>query len=146
MPPRSPSRGCWRTPAASAATELPPGGRNRHIVTLRRHIGTSAPRRLGQPGRLSSPRATFLACREPLRHELVHHSWRDRAPAPPDTAGGPIRGVPAALPPTADHDASAPVRRSRAERQAIVLDTAERLFSTRSSRSVGMDELVRETG
>ena len=43
-------------------------------------------------------------------------------------------------------DASAPVRRSRAERQAIVLDTADRLFSGRSSRSVGMDELVRETG
>ena len=39
-----------------------------------------------------------------------------------------------------------PVRRSRAERQAIVLDTAERLFAGRSSRSVGMDELVRETG
>src|SRR3954468_6948371 len=57
-----------------------------------------------------------------------------------------IRGVTAALPLTADDDASAPVRRSRAERQAIVLDTAERLFSTRSSRSVGMDELVRETG
>ena len=43
-------------------------------------------------------------------------------------------------------DASAPLRRSRAERQAIVLDTAERLFAGRSSRSVGMDELVRETG
>jgi AcrR family transcriptional regulator len=43
-------------------------------------------------------------------------------------------------------DAGAPVRRSRAERQAIVLDTAERLFAGRSSRSVGMDELVRETG
>jgi AcrR family transcriptional regulator len=43
-------------------------------------------------------------------------------------------------------DATAPVRRSRAERQAIVLDTAERLFASRSSRSVGMDELVRETG
>ncbi|WP_324274726.1 TetR/AcrR family transcriptional regulator [Blastococcus brunescens] len=42
--------------------------------------------------------------------------------------------------------ACAPVRRSRAERQAIVLDTAERLFAGRSSRSVGMDELVRETG
>jgi AcrR family transcriptional regulator len=39
-----------------------------------------------------------------------------------------------------------PVRRSREERQAIVLDTAERLFAGRSSRSVGMDELVRETG
>jgi AcrR family transcriptional regulator len=39
-----------------------------------------------------------------------------------------------------------PARRSRAERQEIVLDTAERLFSARSSRSVGMDELVRETG
>ncbi|TFV54594.1 TetR/AcrR family transcriptional regulator [Geodermatophilus sp. DF01-2] len=51
----------------------------------------------------------------------------------------------AAIPLAAD-DASAPVRRSRAERQAIVLDTAERLFATRSSRSVGMDELVRETG
>src|SRR3712207_8323226 len=36
--------------------------------------------------------------------------------------------------------------RSRAERQAIVLNTAERLFASRSSRSVGMDELVRETG
>ncbi|MGY1733409.1 TetR/AcrR family transcriptional regulator [Geodermatophilus sp. SYSU D01045] len=46
----------------------------------------------------------------------------------------------------ADADSSAPVRRSRAEREAIVLDTAERLFSARSSRSVGMDELVRETG
>ena len=41
---------------------------------------------------------------------------------------------------------SLPIRRSRAERQAIVLDTAERLFAGRSSRSVGMDELVRETG
>lgn len=47
---------------------------------------------------------------------------------------------------TAVDDIAAPVRRSRAERQAIVLDTAERLFSSRSSRSVGMDELVRETG
>jgi AcrR family transcriptional regulator len=46
----------------------------------------------------------------------------------------------------ADPDAPGPVRRSRAEREAIVLDTAERLFATRSSRSVGMDELVRETG
>jgi AcrR family transcriptional regulator len=43
-------------------------------------------------------------------------------------------------------DGSVPARRSRAERQEIVLDTAERLFATRSSRSVGMDELVRETG
>src|SRR3712207_5356030 len=43
-------------------------------------------------------------------------------------------------------DLSGPVRRSRAERQTIVLDTADRLFSSRSSRSVGMDELVRETG
>src|SRR5687768_16032754 len=43
-------------------------------------------------------------------------------------------------------DGAGPVRRSRAERQAIVLDTAERLFAGRSSRSVGMDELVRETG
>ncbi|MGY1782003.1 TetR/AcrR family transcriptional regulator [Geodermatophilus sp. SYSU D01036] len=46
----------------------------------------------------------------------------------------------------ADADSPSPVRRSRAEREAIVLDTAERLFSARSSRSVGMDELVRETG
>ncbi|MGY1609017.1 MULTISPECIES: TetR/AcrR family transcriptional regulator [unclassified Geodermatophilus] len=46
----------------------------------------------------------------------------------------------------ADTDAPGPVRRSRAERESIVLDTAERLFATRSSRSVGMDELVRETG
>ncbi len=45
-----------------------------------------------------------------------------------------------------DADAPVPVRRSRAERESIVLDTAERLFSSRSSRSVGMDELVRETG
>ncbi len=43
-------------------------------------------------------------------------------------------------------EAQAPLRRSRAERQQIVLDTAERLFASRSSRSVGMDELVRETG
>jgi AcrR family transcriptional regulator len=54
--------------------------------------------------------------------------------------------VTAALKLAAADDASAPVRRSRAERQAIVLDTAERLFASRSSRSVGMDELVRETG
>ncbi|WP_448641439.1 TetR/AcrR family transcriptional regulator [Geodermatophilus sp. URMC 63] len=52
----------------------------------------------------------------------------------------------AAALPLADVDPSAPVRRSRAEREAIVLDTAERLFAGRSSRSVGMDELVRETG
>ena len=52
----------------------------------------------------------------------------------------------AALPLAADDTVAIPVRRTRAERQAIVLDTAERLFSSRSSRSVGMDELVRETG
>ena len=61
-----------------------------------------------------------------------------------------IAGVTAALPLAAEDfaaaDAGGPVRRSRAERQAIVLDTAERLFAGRSSRSVGMDELVRETG
>ena len=61
------------------------------------------------------------------------------------------RCVTAALPLAADDafaaaDGGAPVRRSRAERQTIVLDTAERLFASRSSRSVGMDELVRETG
>jgi AcrR family transcriptional regulator len=52
----------------------------------------------------------------------------------------------AALPLHTTEDGSVPARRSRAERQEIVLDTAERLFSARSSRSVGMDELVRETG
>lgn len=52
----------------------------------------------------------------------------------------------AALPLHPADDGRAPLRRSRAERQEIVLDTAERLFSQRSSRSVGMDELVRETG
>jgi len=52
----------------------------------------------------------------------------------------------AALPLHTTVDGSVPARRSRAERQEIVLDTAERLFSARSSRSVGMDELVRETG
>jgi AcrR family transcriptional regulator len=52
----------------------------------------------------------------------------------------------AAIPLHTPDDGSAPARRSRAERQEIVLDTAERLFSQRSSRSVGMDELVRETG
>ncbi|WP_166503603.1 TetR/AcrR family transcriptional regulator [Modestobacter italicus] len=52
----------------------------------------------------------------------------------------------AALPLHSTVDGSVPARRSRAERQEIVLDTAERLFATRSSRSVGMDELVRETG
>jgi AcrR family transcriptional regulator len=52
----------------------------------------------------------------------------------------------ATLPLHTTEDGSAPARRSRAERQEIVLDTAERLFSARSSRSVGMDELVRETG
>src|SRR4051794_12926694 len=59
---------------------------------------------------------------------------------------GTIPDVTAALSLAPADDVSAPVRRSRAERQAIVLDTAERLFATRSSRSVGMDELVRETG
>ena len=54
--------------------------------------------------------------------------------------------VTAALDLASVDDISSPVRRSRAERQTIVLDTAERLFSSRSSRSVGMDELVRETG
>src|ERR687893_2379055 len=62
------------------------------------------------------------------------------------TLCGSIADVTAAAIPLAADDASAPVRRSRAEREAIVLDTAERLFATRSSRSVGMDELVRETG
>ncbi|MGY1856417.1 TetR/AcrR family transcriptional regulator [Modestobacter sp. SYSU DS0290] len=52
----------------------------------------------------------------------------------------------AALPLHTADDGPTPVRRSRAEREEIVLDTAERLFSARSSRSVGMDELVRETG
>ncbi|WP_243469761.1 TetR/AcrR family transcriptional regulator [Klenkia marina] len=51
-----------------------------------------------------------------------------------------------ALVPVDPLGAPLPVRRSREERQAIVLDTAERLFAGRSSRSVGMDELVRETG
>ncbi len=57
---------------------------------------------------------------------------------------GPVTA--AALPLHTTVDGSVPARRSRAERQEIVLDTAERLFSARSSRSVGMDELVRETG
>ena len=38
------------------------------------------------------------------------------------------------------------VRRSVAEREAIVLDTAARLFYARGVHAVGMDELVRETG
>jgi AcrR family transcriptional regulator len=75
-------------------------------------------------------RAAVPACRELLRHVVLHD--------PSVTA--------AALPLHAADDGSAPLRRSRAERQEIVLDTAERLFSVRSSRSVGMDELVRETG
>ncbi len=65
------------------------------------------------------------------------------------TEPGTIRDVTAAalsLAADAHGTDGAPVRRSRAERQAIVLDTAERLFAARSSRSVGMDELVRETG
>lgn len=37
-------------------------------------------------------------------------------------------------------------RLSRAQREQIVLDTAERLFYARGIRAVGMDELVRETG
>ena len=36
--------------------------------------------------------------------------------------------------------------RPRAERQAVVLDTAARLFYARGVHEVGMDELVRETG
>ena len=62
------------------------------------------------------------------------------------TAWGTIPRVTAAVSFDTADDAPAPLRRSRAERQAIVLDTAERLFAARSSRSVGMDELVRETG
>ncbi len=38
------------------------------------------------------------------------------------------------------------VRRSRAEREATVLDTAARLFYARGVHAVGMDELVRDTG
>jgi AcrR family transcriptional regulator len=38
------------------------------------------------------------------------------------------------------------VRRSREERERIVLDTAARLFYARGVHAVGMDELVRETG
>jgi AcrR family transcriptional regulator len=38
------------------------------------------------------------------------------------------------------------VRRSAAEREAIVLDTAARLFYARGVHAVGMDELVRESG
>lgn len=37
-------------------------------------------------------------------------------------------------------------RMSRAQREQLVLDTAERLFYARGIRAVGMDELVRETG
>ena len=37
-------------------------------------------------------------------------------------------------------------RRPRAERQAVVLDTAARLFYARGVHEVGMDELVRQTG
>lgn len=37
-------------------------------------------------------------------------------------------------------------RRSRAERERIVLDTAARLFYARGVHAVGMDELVRESG
>jgi AcrR family transcriptional regulator len=37
-------------------------------------------------------------------------------------------------------------RRSREERERIVLDTAARLFYARGVHEVGMDELVRETG
>jgi AcrR family transcriptional regulator len=70
------------------------------------------------------------ACREPLRHAVLHDPFVTAA----------------ALPLHPADDGPAPLRRSRAERQEIVLDTAERLFSQRSSRSVGMDELVRETG
>ena len=62
------------------------------------------------------------------------------------TCWGSILAVTAALPLAVVDDATSPVRRSREERQTIVLDTAERLFAARSSRSVGMDELVRETG
>jgi AcrR family transcriptional regulator len=62
------------------------------------------------------------------------------------TDSGTIASVTAAPTLLPADTAQAPVRRSRAERQAIVLDTAERLFAGRSSRSVGMDELVRETG
>jgi AcrR family transcriptional regulator len=63
------------------------------------------------------------------------------------TPWGTIPAVTAALDlAPADDLAATPVRRTREERQAIVLDTAERLFASRSSRSVGMDELVRETG
>jgi AcrR family transcriptional regulator len=70
------------------------------------------------------------ACRELLRHDVLHDPFVTAA----------------ALPLHSADDGPAPLRRSRAERQEIVLDTAERLFSSRSSRSVGMDELVRETG
>src|SRR4051794_21629437 len=123
-------------------------------VTVARLLGEPTP----HPPRLSCRRGTEPAHRHcpsshrhlrppasrPARASLVTQSDLPRRAANCSvTSWCTIRGVTAALPLTADDDASAPVRRSRAERQAIVLNTAERLFST---RSVGMDELVRETG
>jgi len=43
-------------------------------------------------------------------------------------------------------DGARVARPSRAERETIVLDAAERLFQARGPRGVGMDELVRATG
>jgi AcrR family transcriptional regulator len=81
------------------------------------------------------------------RPPLVTQSDRARRAANRSvTPCGTIACVTAAPSLLSADEQSLPVRRSRAERQAIVLDTAERLFAGRSSRSVGMDELVRETG
>jgi AcrR family transcriptional regulator len=78
-----------------------------------------------------------------VRHDA---RGRRRAANRSVTSSCTIGRVTAAALPLHTTDDGPPARRSRAERQEIVLDTAERLFSARSSRSVGMDELVRETG
>ena len=48
--------------------------------------------------------------------------------------------------PTAASSGGRPARRSRAEREQIVLDTAANLFYARGVHAVGIDELVRATG
>jgi AcrR family transcriptional regulator len=46
----------------------------------------------------------------------------------------------------ASRTAASPARSTRHERQALVLDTAARLFYSRGVHEVGMDDLIRETG
>ena len=132
--PGRPAAGAGR-PAAREPAPDPPGLTSPTVPPAPDRDATTAPPTPAVPG--------FS-----LRNDATRQG--PRGPGVPRTAPSrtvaPIGHVTAATLPLHPTEDAGPARRSRAERQEIVLDTAERLFSARSSRSVGMDELVRETG